>query len=98
MGGTNGEGTIFELTPSGQGWTEQTLETFDGANGEFPTGGLIQDGVGNLYGTSSYTGTAFDLLSRNGGYSFNLLYTFTGTRGPEEKLLLDANGIRTTRW
>jgi uncharacterized repeat protein (TIGR03803 family) len=42
-------GTIFKLTPSG---TFTTLANFNGDNGATPWAGLVEDSVGNLYGTS----------------------------------------------
>jgi hypothetical protein len=47
---------VFELSPPAQGqtaWTEHVLFAFKGTNGNEPFAGLIADGVGNLYGTTS---------------------------------------------
>ena len=50
-GGKYGYGTVFELSPSADGtWTETLLHTFDGKDGIAPSGGLIFDAAGNLYG------------------------------------------------
>ena len=41
---------VFQLVPSGNGWTENVLYAFTGtADGGWP-GGLVQDSAGNLYG------------------------------------------------
>jgi len=49
-----GCGTVFKLTPSG---TETVLYSFTGGkDGAFPLAGLIADGSGNLYGTTSEGG------------------------------------------
>ena len=73
-GGTYGYGTVFELTPTGGGWTEQVLHSFnnDGTDGANPIEGVIIDAAGNLYGTtenggpygtSSYPGdTVFEII------------------------------------
>lgn len=57
-GGANGQGTVFELTPSG---TEKVLYSFcqqaSCADGQQPAGTLAKDGSGNLYGTASAGGT-----------------------------------------
>jgi uncharacterized repeat protein (TIGR03803 family) len=67
-GGTNCSpmaacGTVYQLVPpakKGDPWTENVLHVFQGKqhnDGEFPSGGVIADAVGNIYGTSSYGGT-----------------------------------------
>src|SRR5579871_1454564 len=52
--------TAYQLVPSGQGaWTENVLYVFKGAaqnDGEQPSGGLLIDSQGNLYGTTAYGG------------------------------------------
>ena len=52
-------GTVFELTPAAGGvWNESTLHNFQGTptDGGSPFAGLISDGSGNLYGTTSRGG------------------------------------------
>jgi hypothetical protein len=67
-GGTNCSpmaacGTVYQLAPpvkQGDPWTETVLHVFQGTqqnDGEFPSGGVIADALGNIYGTSSYGGT-----------------------------------------
>jgi uncharacterized repeat protein (TIGR03803 family) len=53
-GGAYNAGTVFELTPNGNGgWTESVLYSFTGgADGANPQAGLIFDQSGNLYGTA----------------------------------------------
>jgi uncharacterized repeat protein (TIGR03803 family) len=56
-----GCGTVFELTPpseKGGAWTETLLELFTTYRSapRQPTGGVILDGAGNLYGTTTYGG------------------------------------------
>lgn len=44
-------GTVFELSPNGDGtWSEKVLHSFNGPGGISPSGGLIADAAGNLYG------------------------------------------------
>jgi len=48
-----GCGTVYELSPSEGGWTEKVIYSFQGANdGYSPSGGLIFDATGNLYGVA----------------------------------------------
>jgi uncharacterized repeat protein (TIGR03803 family) len=56
-----GCGTVYELSPTGDGsWTEKLIHTFPGntKDGELPTGGLLIDGEGTLYGATQNGGTA----------------------------------------
>lgn len=63
FGGTNNNGSIFKLTPSG---SYNTLVDFDGTNGEGPNG-FVEGTDGNFYGTTHggggegpyYYGTSF---------------------------------------
>ena len=60
-GGRNGVGTVFELSPNGNGgWTEKVLHDFrfDGEDGNGPSASLIMDAAGNLYGTTTGGGLA----------------------------------------
>lgn len=50
----DGCGTVFEITPGG---TLRTLHNFDGSDGSFPAGGMVQARDGNLYGTTYWGGT-----------------------------------------
>jgi uncharacterized repeat protein (TIGR03803 family) len=97
-GGAYGYGTVYELRPSGSGWTENVLFSFSGGTDGFePLSGLIFDGSGNLYGSTSGGGsggggTVFMLSPSNGTWTFTLLYSFTGYAGPYGSLVMDASG------
>jgi len=57
-GGPYGQGTVYQLTPSGSGWAEKLLYSFTGGtDGAAPYGGLNFDSFGNLYGTASGGGS-----------------------------------------
>jgi len=57
LGGTLGDGTVFEEKKSGNKWTEITLYNFTGGNdGINPEAGVTLDAHGNLYGTTSFGG------------------------------------------
>lgn len=95
----SGCGTIFELSPSGGGWTETILYTFQGGNDGFiADGGLIFDTSGNLYGGtynggSGGGGTVYELSPSGSGWSLTVLYSFVGTKwGLVDRLLMDSAG------
>ena len=56
LGGTDGDGTEFELTPKGGGWTEKVLVSFDGTDGANPYTNLILDVAGDLFGAAANGG------------------------------------------
>ena len=95
-GGGNRYGTVFQLTPSGSGWTESILYAFQGLNdGQAPEGGVIFDPSGNIYGTTSGGpggGTVFELTPSGGGWTFSLIHTFAAGIGPLSSLARDAAG------
>ena len=78
-GGLYGSGTVFKVSQAG---TETVLYNFTGGNdGGFPTGSLIADAAGNLYGTTlgggigGFTGVVFKL---DPTLKETVLYSFTG--------------------
>ncbi len=97
-GGANNDGAVFQLTPSGSGWTENVLYNFqDLLDGQGPDAGLIFDASGNLYGTTvlggaGAGGTVFELTPSNGNWQFQVLYSLTGIQGPISNLSEDAAG------
>src|SRR5262249_28706948 len=53
-GGADDDGVIYRLAPDG---TETVLHSFtDGTDGNNPRGGLVEDEIGNLYGTTRIGG------------------------------------------
>ncbi len=85
-GGDNGQGTVFELVHIGSGYSLQTLASFDFTNGAEPTGPLITDANGDLFGTTlqggpGNQGTVFELVHTGSGYSLQTLATFDGSNG-----------------
>jgi uncharacterized repeat protein (TIGR03803 family) len=100
-GGTYDEGVAFELAPAGASdWTEQVLYDFQGTKTGFdPSGALIFDAAGNLYGTTAGTfnaeaGTVFELSKWSGGWKHRKLWQFDGTdgAGPSEGVIFDKSG------
>ena len=84
LGGSHKHGTVFELSPAPKQWTEKILYDFQGASdGGEPSGGLIFDAKGNLYGPAISFGGAgggvvFELSPNGGSWSETVLYSFTG--------------------
>jgi uncharacterized repeat protein (TIGR03803 family) len=84
--GPSRQGTVYELTPSGSGWTENTI--FDPQNfyGSQPIGGLVFDVYGNLFGATSrdsvnlpwYPGTLFEIGKLSGNWILRYAYDFSG--------------------
>ena len=103
-GGTHGSGTVFELTPNGNGtWTKHTLRSFGGGtDGANPNSNLIFDAQGNLYGTSyaggrNNVGTVYELSPNgSGGWTERLLHSFAlgadGSYPVESALIFDSQG------
>jgi len=91
-------GQVFELTPSGQSWNEQTIYSFQGGNdGALPVGGLVFDAAGNAYGSTAggyppQPGTLFQLSPQaDGTWRETVLHVFPGN-GPVNNLTMDAAG------
>jgi uncharacterized repeat protein (TIGR03803 family) len=89
-----GGGTVFELRPGADNtsWQERILYNFCSepkcADGAGPSGGLIMDTAGNLYGTTSMggaygSGTVFELVRPDAGrgeWTHTILYSFCPER------------------
>jgi uncharacterized repeat protein (TIGR03803 family) len=84
--GTDGNGVVFKLSPSGGSWTESVLYTFSGGlDGQHPQGNVVFDNAGNLIGTtlvggSKTFGVIFELTpSQNGPWTETVIHNFLGT-------------------
>ncbi len=107
-GGASNAGTVFEIAKTAGGYasTPTTLVSFDAGDGTFPhgadpTGGLIADADGDLFGTTDgggakEDGTVFEIKKTAGGYASTptTLVTFNGADGalPQGSLIADAKG------
>ena len=95
FGGANGQGTVFKLAAGSN--TITTLASFHGTNGDQPTGSLVRDAHGNLFGATAFggangQGTVFKLAA--GSNTITTLASFNGTNGdrPTGGLVRDAHG------
>lgn len=89
--GTDGCGTVFELSGSDGSWTETVLHSFSGgSDGQSPQAGVVLDPVGNVYGTTTRggnprgcsslgCGTVFRLSPGPGGQWTETLFRFPGS-------------------
>jgi len=109
-GGTNttcnqppGCGTIFELSPNGDGsWAETVLYNFqNGSDGRAPVG-LIFDSSGNLFGVSGYShGIIFELSppqQKGGAWTETTLYTTQQYTWISSNLVLKQKGNLYGSW
>ncbi len=94
-GGPSGDGTVFELVHGSGKIT--TLVSFNGTNGQYPSGILTMDRSGNLYSTTVYggasnDGTVFELAKGSG--KITTLASFNGTNGesPSDGVIIDSSG------
>jgi uncharacterized repeat protein (TIGR03803 family) len=101
VGGTNGDGSVYELTPAAHGaWTETVLHSFSQyVDGGGLLSGVLLDASGNVYGAAAFLGccgggTVFEFTSAGGGvWNESLLYSFSGpgSEGPNG-IIFDAAG------
>ena len=116
-GGSANAGTLFNLKPSPTNckstscpWREVQMVKFNQTNGFYPSGQLLFDGAGNIYGTTwfggySDEGTIFQLTPSNGSWAEDILYNFgvgndMGGAQPYGGVIFDHAGnlYGTTQW
>ncbi|MEQ1588289.1 MAG: choice-of-anchor tandem repeat GloVer-containing protein, partial [Cyclobacteriaceae bacterium] len=87
-GGSSGNGTIFKINLDGKGY--RVMHNFNGLNGAYPSGSLIQALDGYFYGMTPYGGTwgagTVFRMDTNGGYVI-----LQHMRGPGEDVWVGAN-------
>ena len=82
-GGPSFAGVVYELKHTQSGWKETVLHEFSGgSDGGAPTGQLVFDSEGNLYGIANGGGagfgTVYELSPANGKWTFKVIHTFRG--------------------
>ncbi len=103
-GGLYNQGTVFELSPSGDDtWTESLLHSFTDPYGQYPEAGVTLASNGALFGTTfnggrDGEGTLFQLRppsSPDGEWTFVLVYSFLVNDGAQPKGNLTLQGTNT---
>lgn len=82
-GGDNGTGVIYELSRSGSGWAETVLYSAPNCDRCSPSGGVVFDNSGNLYGVFYMGGpygygAVYELSPSESGWTEQTVYGFTG--------------------
>jgi uncharacterized repeat protein (TIGR03803 family) len=84
--GPSRQGTVYELSPSGSGWTENVIFDPQRFYGSDPIGSLVFDEYGNLFGATYsdtvnlpwYPGTLYEITNSNGQWALVSDYDFSG--------------------
>jgi uncharacterized repeat protein (TIGR03803 family) len=105
LGGDHGSGTVFQLSPTPNGWVQNVLYSFTGGvDGGEPYKGVSIDRQGNLYGTAvtggsgaceGGCGVAYKLTNSNGTWTQTVIHAFTGGddgSGPGARVTVDSSG------
>jgi uncharacterized repeat protein (TIGR03803 family) len=99
-GGLYDAGTVYQLSPTANGWTMSVLYNFTGYyDGDGPTGGVVFDNAGNLYGVTVQGGEDFgvvyELTHTESGWTEHVLHSFnylTDGAFPSGNPVIDASG------
>ena len=102
LGGDFGSGTVFQLSPTPNGWVHTVLYSFTGgADGGQPYKGVTLDHDGNLYGTAvtggsgnceEGCGVVYKLTNTDGTWTETVIHSFTGGNdgsGPGARVTVD---------
>jgi uncharacterized repeat protein (TIGR03803 family) len=103
VGGAYGYGSVYEVTndnnvTNGGSHTLTTLASFDGAtDGSTPSGGMVMDGHGNLFGTTVGGGvyghgTVFEIAKGSNTITTLVSCDLNSGASPEGDLTEDSNG------
>lgn len=105
LGGDFGSGTVFQLSPTPNGWVHTVLYSFTGgADGGEPYKGVTLDRDGNLYGTAVTGGSGnceggcgviYKLTNTKGSWTQKVVHAFTGGddgSGPGSRVTVDRVG------
>jgi uncharacterized repeat protein (TIGR03803 family) len=99
-GGKHAAGIVFKLSPSRGGYGEHVLYRFDASVSSQPSGPVLENGRGVLYGLTltggpHNWGTLYKLAPSGQTYAYSTLFDFTSYTGGEDPsgpLIEDSNG------
>jgi uncharacterized repeat protein (TIGR03803 family) len=102
-GGINDTGSVFQMTPSGNGWKENMIYSFGPAPTQYTPltagpSGLVVDSMGNLYGTAAFGGanrfgSVVELSYKAGiGWQETDLFSFSDVAHPMGGIIFDPIG------
>ncbi len=95
-GGSDAEGTVFQLVRSGSGWSENILANLGLGVGGYGATGLIMDAAGNLYGgtlgAENTAASVFELSRSGNGWQLTVLHSFASGLACWGSLVMDSNG------
>jgi uncharacterized repeat protein (TIGR03803 family) len=93
-GGSEGYGSVYELSQSSGKWTETVLYSFQGTanDRQGPISALLMDHAGNLYGSTFWggqkqNGTIFELSSSNGVWAESSVFAMPAPSNPAGLLM-----------
>jgi uncharacterized repeat protein (TIGR03803 family) len=93
-GGTSNDGTVYELSPGPNGWTQTVIFSVNSkSGGNGPDGRVSFDPAGNLYGTLGYGGANefIGAIFRLGGkHTYLAIPPPGGGENPQSGVLVDA--------
>ncbi|MDQ3116634.1 MAG: hypothetical protein M3Q86_08525 [Verrucomicrobiota bacterium] len=105
IGGEFGGGTVWQLSPTADGWVYSVLYNFTGgADGGEPYKGVTLDSAGNLYGTAvtggsgsceGGCGVTYKLIKSGETWTQRVIHAFTGGAdgaGPGARVAVDKRG------
>ena len=105
LGGNFGSGTVFQLSPSPNGWVHTVLYSFTGGtDGGEPYKGVTLGRDGSLYGTAvtggsgnceGGCGVVYKLTNSGGTWTQTVIHAFSGGddgSGPGARVTVDGNG------
>lgn len=82
FGGNPASGCVYQLTPSGSNYIENTIFCFARSGTGFPDAGMVFDHAGNLYGTGTIPGALFELSPSGDSWTFQIPAPFPAGTSP----------------